>query len=77
VARGGQVIDLMAALKKSLSEERQAKPSGPAEVRSLPRKAAAKQPAGSSSNKRARAAPPELAAAPTPSRQTVRGRKSA
>jgi len=76
-ARGGQVIDLMAALKKSLSEERQAKPGGPAELRDHPRKAAAKQPAGPAPSRRARAAPAERIPAPKPSRQAARGRKSA
>jgi DNA end-binding protein Ku len=77
MARGGQVIDLMAALKKSLSEERQAKPGGMAEVRDHPRRATAKKPASTPPGKRARAAPAPPAPAQKPARQTVRGRKSA
>jgi DNA end-binding protein Ku len=83
---GGQVIDLMAALKKSLSEERPAR--GPAEVRDHPARAARAKAASADSRKtasgKAKAAKP---AAPSPkpartvkagaTRQPVHGRKSA
>jgi DNA end-binding protein Ku len=83
---GGQVIDLMAALKKSLSEDRPAR--GPAEVRDHPaRTAGAKAAAGgtrkAAAGKAGRAKPAAHSREPAgkgksaPIRQPARGRKSA
>src|SRR4051794_29161082 len=77
-ATEGRVIDLMAALKKSLSEERPSRANGPAEVRDHPRKAAAKAKAASPAPaKGARANPVKRAPGPKQPRQPGHGRKSA
>jgi DNA end-binding protein Ku len=77
-ASDGRVIDLMAALKKSLSEERPSRANGPAEVRDHPRKAAAKAKAAPPAPaKGARASPVKRTPGPKPPRQPAHGRKSA
>ncbi|MFL5337301.1 MAG: Ku protein [Geminicoccaceae bacterium] len=78
VATQGQVVDLMAALKKSLSEERPSRANGPAEVRDHPRKAAAKAKAASPAPaKGARPSRVKRAPGPKQPRQPADGRKSA
>jgi DNA end-binding protein Ku len=78
VAMQGQVVDLMAALKKSLSEERPSRANGPAEVRDHPRKAAAKAKAASPAPaKGARANPVKRRPVPKQPGQPAHGRKSA
>jgi DNA end-binding protein Ku len=75
-ASDGRVIDLMAALKKSLSEERPSRANGLAEVRDHPRKAAAKAKAAAQA-RGARASPVKRTPGPKQPRQPAHGRKSA